>query len=232
MAIFAFGKHARFMSSLWTAVPAPILEPRRILALCAFLPVVVEPPIANYLNVTSYEATNSPLWWAQYILEVIIVAFVVSSSLVYGHNASVEDLAERAVRSKLAEQAAKAIRLLTTAMPPHIAQALIERRPALELMDSGDHVAIAFIRLTDYAALAASLDHIALLSWLDSVYATFDKLIDVYADTGERPGVLFSCVHDKCMHAQITCTRTGVCASVNGNALSESSCFNFQYVRL
>ena len=154
--------------------------------------MVIEPPLVAYLASTrsSYEATHSPLWWVQYVLELALVGVTPVMGIAYGRHAAAEDRVERAVRRRLEVQAAKAIGLLSTAMPPAIAQALIERRPAHELMETGDHVAIAFIRLADYPRHAATMEPIALLTWLDTVYATFDRLIDVYADTGEATSLV------------------------------------------
>ena len=152
-----------------------------------FLPLIVQPPVVAYAATMagSYEALHAPLWWAQWGAELVFMSLAVTLAIVYGSHAARAHAAELMERRRLVEQTLKAQGLLETAMPPHIVQALIARREAWEMAESGKRVAIAFIRLSDYATLTRQLSHEALFAWLDKVYAAFDAIVGDSHDTSE-----------------------------------------------
>jgi hypothetical protein len=122
----------------------------------------------------------------QYATDSAFILYVVAMSLQYGRHAAVEARRERATRRKLLAQVAKAQGLLETAMPPVVARAIMSGLPAHSLTRSFPSASIAFICLSDYESHVGTMEPAALLSWLDGIWGTLDRLVDLYAETGSR----------------------------------------------
>jgi len=166
------------------------LRPTRIivLTLVAFGPLVLYTPIAAGIGAAgTWDGVLAPLapvpFWGDYTILVGVLAFFFVINMVKGHQAANEAKQERTTRRELVAQASKAQALLETAVPPPIARALMSGVPAHELTRSFESASIAFIVLTDFDHMVAFLEPHQLLRWLDDVYGTFDRLIDLYDET-------------------------------------------------
>jgi hypothetical protein len=154
----------------------------RVIALVAAVPLIVVPPLSAVYWRQSWEARYEDTYYIFYAVEIVFILFVVSANLVKGFQGTKAAKAERDTRRQLMAQAFKAQRLLEIAVPPPIARALVSGIPAHTLTRSYSSVSIAFIFLTDFDRQVATLGSHALLAWLDDVYATFDRLIDLYEE--------------------------------------------------
>lgn len=182
----------------------------------------------------SWEARNSLTFWGLYAVETPVclgIAFLVlffsytgqaaiRSARVLSAELAVQVRAACAARVTLSRaalgfyhlqnltsarpQAAQTQALLEAAMPPAVARALLDDKPAADLTCSYPSATIAFVELDDFSDKVGGQRYLfkffvlicwysnplqvggsptELLQWLDHVYVAFDALVDAY---GER----------------------------------------------
>jgi class 3 adenylate cyclase len=207
------------------------------MASAAFLPAVVVPLVlATHFEDTKEAAflrTQATVFWARYACEMIIICCILFCNFLNGLASSAEARQENSVRHRLFAQATKAQALLETAVPPPVARALLSGKPAHELTRSFPSATIAFICLTDFEHMVTTLQPHALLHWLDDIYGTFDRLIDLYDESiikietvmgtyvvAALPGISADIEDHTIMIAQFCADVLELCASINNQLVN------------